>query len=134
MMYKGSLFERLTGAAADYSQQPAGEALKASLAAHLNRFLNTHINATGAMADYGMPDLNDLRFSTYDAIDRVKKHLEAAVPKYDPRLSNVSVVQVKSKDLFTVNLVIEGDVHVGGEVQRMQFNTQMGDGTNIVVS
>lgn len=88
----GSLFERLNGETAGRDTRLTGENLAASILNHLNKLLQTRQGTVLCLPDYGLPDLNDANASIYDSINRIRRHVEWAIARYEPRLTGVSVV------------------------------------------
>jgi hypothetical protein len=61
----------------------------ASVAAHLAKMLSTRAGSVQTLADYGLPDLNDMRLSLHDALSQARRAIENFIEAYEPRLSDV---------------------------------------------
>ncbi|MEE4070080.1 type VI secretion system baseplate subunit TssE [Pseudomonas viridiflava] len=101
-----SLFERLAGV----SEKRLGSNLEAqlvtSVARHLSRMLSTRAGSVQTLPDYGLPDLNDLRFSLNDVMRNSRAVIEDFICAYEPRLMNVRVV-AKPRDDDALELIFD---------------------------
>lgn len=88
----GSLFERLRDTPATNRSPGRETCVMASVAAHLSRLLSTRAGSVQMLPDYGLPDLNDMRFSLHETMRQSRKAIEDFIQVYEPRLSNVRVV------------------------------------------
>jgi len=88
----GCLFERLTGQTVGPLSRPTEDELATSILNHLNKLLQTRQGTVLALPEYGLPDLNDASASFYDSISRIRRHVEKAIIRYEPRLSAVQVL------------------------------------------
>jgi type VI secretion system protein len=85
----GSLYERLVmGAQAMLIDEDE------SIRNHLERMLGTRQGALLTLPDdYGIPDLNDLNMSRSELQFYCCRAIEACIDKYEPRLTNIKVMQ-----------------------------------------
>ena len=68
----GSLFERLNGDAQLRKGNSLEACAMASVAAHLAKMLSTRAGSVQTLADYGLPDLNDMRLSLHDSLSQAR--------------------------------------------------------------
>lgn len=90
MSIHGSLFERLNAAPLE-QRGPREVSVQASVADHLAKMLGTRAGSVQTLPDYGLPDLNDMRLSLHDALNRARGEIERFIEAYEPRLSQVQV-------------------------------------------
>ena len=111
----GSLFERLAGEA-DLRAGLSREACATrSVARHLAQMLGTRAGSVQIQADYGLPDLNDLRLSLHDALSQTRAAIERCITDFEPRLSGVRVVALpRDHDPLRLSFCIEGALQVPG--------------------
>ncbi|WLG98509.1 type VI secretion system baseplate subunit TssE [Pseudomonas sp. FP198] len=66
-------------------------------------------------ADYGLPDLNDMRLSLHDARGQVCRAIQASIEAYEPRLRNVCVVSAPNDaDQLRLSFRIDAFLEVEG--------------------
>ncbi|MHC5130762.1 type VI secretion system baseplate subunit TssE [Pseudomonas glycinis] len=128
----GSLFERLNGDA----QLRKGDSLEAcamaSVAAHLAKMLSTRAGSVQTLADYGLPDLNDMRLSLHDSLSQARLAIENFIEAYEPRLSNVRVISLpRDHDQLRLAFSIEGLLEVEGFKRQVSFSARL-DGSGQV--
>ncbi|WLH12946.1 type VI secretion system baseplate subunit TssE [Pseudomonas hefeiensis] len=111
----GSLFERLNGDVDKRTGLSRDVCAMASVAAHLAKMLSTRSGSVQTSAHYGVPDLNDMRFSLHDARSQAREAIKTLIETYEPRLSNVCVASVPGNTgqlrlFFSIDalLVMEG--------------------------
>jgi type VI secretion system protein len=111
----GSLFERLAGDTDNRVGWTREDAATASVAAHLARMLSTRAGSVQTLTDYGLPDLNDMRWSLHDALSRARLAIEAFIAAYEPRLSRIHVSSLsQANDQLRLSFRIEGLLEVDG--------------------
>lgn len=111
----GSLFERLGGETQQRSGLSREASILASVAAHLAKMLSTRAGSVQTLPDYGLPDLNDMRFSLHDSLTQAREAIEAFIERYEPRLSQVQVASLpRDGDLLRLAFSIEGWLEVEG--------------------
>lgn len=108
MSIHGSLFERLNAAP---RERPASRdtSVQASVADHLAKMLSTRAGSVQTLPDYGLPDLNDMRLSLHDALNRARGAIERFIEAYEPRLSQVQVTALpRGQDPLSLTFRISG--------------------------
>jgi len=131
-MTYGSLFERLV----DDSEKRRGLSREVcvvtSVAAHLAKMLSTRAGSAQTLADYGLPDLNDMRLSLHDARSQARKAIETCVKAHEPRLCDVRVVLMPSNaDQLRLSLRIDALLDVEGVRRQVSFSARL-DGSGQV--
>ncbi|MFL7963425.1 type VI secretion system baseplate subunit TssE [Pseudomonas kielensis] len=122
-MTYGSLFERLAGDAKKRAGLSREVCIVASVAAHLAKMLSTRAGSVQTLADYGLPDLNDMRLSLHDAGSQARKAIEAFIKAYEPRLRDVCVVSIPSNaDQLRLSLRIDALLDVEGIKRQVSFS------------
>ena len=128
----GSLFERLGGDSARRSGWSREVAAMASVAAHLAKMLSTRAGSVQTLADYGLPDLNDMRLSLHDSLSQARLAIESFIEAYEPRLSNVRVISLpRDHDQLRLSFSIEGLLEVEGFKRQVSFSARL-DGSGQV--
>lgn len=133
-MTYGSLFERLCG---DVEARPgisheAGVA--SSVAAHLARMLSTRAGSVQTLADFGLPDLNDLRLGLHDARSQARLAIQAFVEACEPRLRNVRVAsRPGDADPLRLSFSIEAVLEVGSMKRQVSFAACLDGGGQVQV-
>jgi type VI secretion system protein len=111
----GSLFERLNGDTGARSGLSRDACAAASVAAHLAKMLCTRAGSAQTAADYGLPDLNDMRLSLHDARGQACRAIQASIEAYEPRLRNVCVVSAPNDaDQLRLSFRIDAFLEVEG--------------------
>lgn len=122
-MTYGSLFERLAGNSEKRRGLSREVCTVTSVAAHLAKMLSTRAGSVQTLADYGLPDLNDMRLSLHDAGSQARKAIETFIKAYEPRLRNVCVVSVPSNaDQLRLSLRIDALLDVEGIKRQVSFS------------
>jgi len=132
-MSHGSLFERLAGTRSARSQGSSFEVLSASVAAHLAKMLSTRAGSVPIQADYGLPDLNDLRLSLHDSLQRARLSIEHFVARYEPRLSGVKVRPLP-REGTTLAFALEGELELDGQRRPIRFTASLDGSGQVKVS
>lgn len=128
----GSLFERLNGDAQLRKGNSLEACAMASVAAHLAKMLNTRAGSVQTLADYGLPDLNDMRLSLHDSLSQARLAIENFIEAYEPRLSNVRVISLpRDHDQLRLAFSIEGLLEVEGFKRQVSFSARL-DGSGQV--
>lgn len=128
----GSLFERLGGDADKRVGWSREVCAMASVAAHLAKMLSTRAGSVQTLADYGLPDLNDMRLSLHDSLSQARLAIESFIEAYEPRLSNVRVIsQPREHDQLRLSFSIEGLLEVEGFKRQVSFAARL-DGSGQV--
>lgn len=124
----GSLFERLNS---DPSQ-PRGTCAMASVASHLAKMLSVRAGSVQTLADYGLPDLNDMRLSLHDSLSQARSAIEYSIEAYEPRLSDVRVVSLpRDHNHLSLTFRIEGLMEIEGVKRPVHFAASL-DGSGQV--
>ena len=130
----GSLFERLNGDAQLRNGKSLEVSAMASVAAHLAKMLSTRAGSVQTLADYGLPDLNDMRLSLHDALSQAKEAIRRFIEAYEPRLSSVQVVsQPRGSDPLKLTFAIEGWLEVEGIRRAVSFTAHLDGSGNVKV-
>ena len=128
----GSLFERLNGDAQLRKGNSLEACAMASVAAHLAKMLSTRAGSVQTLADYGLPDLNDMRLSLHDSLSQARLAIETFIEAYEPRLSNVRVISLpRDHDQLRLSFSIEGLLEVEGFKRQVSFSARL-DGSGQV--
>ena len=128
----GSLFERLNGDAQLRKGNSLEACAMASVAAHLAKMLSTRAGSVQTLADYGLPDLNDMRLSLHDSLSQARLAIENFIEAYEPRLSNVRVISLpRDHDQLRLAFSIEGLLEVQGFKRQVSFSARL-DGSGQV--
>ena len=128
----GSLFERLNGDAQLRNGKSLEVSAMASVAAHLAKMLSTRAGSVQTLADYGLPDLNDMRLSLHDSLSQARLAIETFIEAYEPRLSNVRVISLpRDHDQLRLSFSIEGLLEVEGFKRQVSFSARL-DGSGQV--
>ncbi|ROM56925.1 type VI secretion protein [Pseudomonas canadensis] len=128
----GSLFERLGGDTDKRVGWSREVCAMASVAAHLAKMLSTRAGSVQTLADYGLPDLNDMRLSLHDSLSQARLAIESFIEAYEPRLSNVRVIsQPREHDQLRLSFSIEGLLEVEGFKRQVSFAARL-DGSGQV--
>lgn len=128
----GSLFERLNGDADKRAAWSREVSIMASVAAHLAKMLSTRAGSVQTLADYGLPDLNDMRLSLHDSLTQARLAIERFIEAYEPRMSNVRVVSLpRDHDRLRQSFSIEGLLEVDGFKRQVSFSARL-DGSGQV--
>ena len=122
-MTYGSLFERLAGDCETRAGLSREVCIVTSVAAHLAKMLSTRAGSVQTLADYGLPDLNDMRLSLHDAGSQARRAIETFIKAYEPRLRNVCVVSMPSNaDQLRLSLRIDALLDVEGIKRQVSFS------------
>jgi len=125
-MYKGSIFERLSGGLKTDAGATHEEALYQSVANNLSRIFSTNAGSAQTALDYGRPDLNNADMSMKDSIQSIEVSSEICIRKYEPRLYKTRVAV--SQDQLNVNQMsvhIEGFLHINGKSQKIHYRADL---------
>ena len=131
-MSYGSLFERIGGELDRRAGWTREASAMASVAAHLAKMLSTRAGSVQTLADYGLPDLNDMRLSLHDSLSQARLAIESFIEAYEPRLSNVRVISLpRDHDQLRLAFSIEGLLEVEGFKRQVSFSARL-DGSGQV--
>ena len=131
----GSLFERLSGESDQRADWRREDAAMASVAAHLAKMLSTRAGSVQTLADYGLPDLNDMRLSLHDALSQARRAIEHFIEAYEPRLSDVRVIsRPRDHDQLKLAFSIEGQLEVDGIKRSVSFAARLDGSGQVSVS
>ncbi len=131
----GSLFERLSGESDQRANWRREDAAMASVAAHLAKMLSTRAGSVQTLADYGLPDLNDMRLSLHDALSQARRAIEHFIEAYEPRLSDVRVIsRPRDHDQLKLAFSIEGQLEVDGIKRSVSFAARLDGSGQVSVS
>ena len=123
-----SLFERLE------RPEPAGASQVACIAAHLGKMLSTREGSVQTLADYGLPDFNDMRCSLHESLSQSRLRIEGFIQAYEPRLTDVHVKMLpRDRDPLVLAFAIEALLSVNGVIQPVAFRARLGDAGRVEV-
>ena len=94
----GTLFERLDALADDMRDGEGADGFERSVRHHLTKILNTRAGSVAIQLDYGLSDFNDVARENPDLPGTVALEVARLIQRYEPRLTNVSVVPHPSPD------------------------------------
>ena len=107
----------------------------ASVAAHLGKMLSTRAGSVQTLADYGLPDLNDMRLSLHDSLSQARLAIEHFIEAYEPRLSNVRVISLpRDHDQLRLSFSVEGLLEVDGFKRQVSFTARLDGSGQVKVS
>ena len=134
MAYRGSLFERLSGA--EVKAVDDEDAICQSIANNLSRIFSTNAGSAETVEDYGKPDLNNIQLSQKESFDLIERSTELCVQKYEPRLHNArAIVSRERLHLNEMVVYVEGFLRVNGVERRVNFKASLsGSGSVKVIS
>lgn len=134
-MTYGSLFERLNGEVEKRAGLSREVSVMASVAAHLAKMLSTRAGSVQTLADYGLPDLNDMRLSLHDARSQARKAIRSFIEAYEPRLRNVCVASMPSEaDQLRLSFSIDALLDVEGFKRQVSFSACLDGSGQVKVS
>lgn len=134
-MTYGSLFERLNGEVEKRAGLSREVSVMASVAAHLAKMLSTREGSVQTLADYGLPDLNDMRLSLHDARSQARKAIRSFIEAYEPRLRNVCVASMPSEaDQLRLSFSIDALLDVEGFKRQVSFSACLDGSGQVKVS
>lgn len=101
--------------------------LRQSVLRHLRKMMNTRHGHAPAQPDYGIPDLNEFMFSMPESIGPMRKAVQTAIEKYEPRLTNVKVTWVPDEDdPLNIRFEIVARLRTDKEDVPISFTTNVG--------
>ena len=125
-MYKGSLFERLSGGLKTEKGATTEEALYQSVANNLSHIFSTNAGSAQTVEDYGRPDLNNSEMSMKESIESIEANSELCIRKYEPRLFKVHVSISKDElNVNKMNVEIEGFLQIGGKSKKIYYRADL---------
>jgi type VI secretion system protein len=125
-MYKGSIFERLSGGLNTAQGLTTEEALYKSVANNLSRIFSTNAGSAQTVEDYGRPDLNNSDMSLKDSIEHIEVSSEICIRKYEPRLHKTRVAVSRDKlNVNQMNVHIEGFLQIKGKSQKIHYKADL---------
>jgi type VI secretion system protein len=136
MLFEKSLLARIDDPDLTTSRNRSVDVGKVSesIIEHLRNMFNVRQGSVMTLADYGMPDFNDMAADFPNALKAVRTVIRDSIRKYEPRLSRVSVTHVVDEDhplelLFRV----KAEVQLDGENVPVVFETKVGDSGSVKV-
>jgi type VI secretion system protein len=127
-----ALFESLTGQFSDKTPVdavPTKDRRSRSIMDHLNRLFNTRQGSLPHLADYGLPDISEIYRKMPDGIDELRKAIEKAILKYEPRLRKVKVIRKENEEKKDTRMefIVSGELREGGLVRFQTIFTSTGN-------
>lgn len=119
-----SLLERLRAPASERRVRPDTDALQESVLGNLRRLFNTHQVQVATLQDYGMPELTHMAHSFPDSIETVRRAIQDAVARYEPRLQGVRVRHVPDDvDPQVLRFEILGRIQAGDARHAVRYES-----------
>ena len=136
MISERRLFERLV------EPDPAGSRrrevdvhrLTESVIVHLRKLMNCRHGCTLIQSDYGIPDLNEFVFDFPDTLGSMRKAIQRAIEKYEPRLKSIRVKYVENPDSpLDIHLEITAQLVTDEELVPISFSTHTGSAMGLEI-
>jgi len=136
MVNERRLFERLV------APDPAGSRrrdidvhqLTESVIIHLRKMMNCRHGCTLIQADYGIPDLNEFVFAFPDSLSFMRKAVQQAIEKYEPRLKSVRVKYLENPDNpLDLHLEITAQLLTDDKPLPISFSTHVGSAAGLEI-
>ncbi len=125
-MYKGSIFERLSGGLSTAKGASSEEVLYQSVANNLSRIFSTNAGSAQIALDYGRPDLNNANMSLKDSIESIEESSERCIRKYEPRLFKARVgVSREQLNVNHMTVNIEGFLQIAGKSRKIHYKANL---------
>ncbi|QOG11550.1 type VI secretion system baseplate subunit TssE [Arcobacter sp. FWKO B] len=125
MLYKGSLFEKITDCV-EFKGLSKEEAMYKSIANNLSKIFSTNAGNAEIATDYGKPDLNNIELSQNESIEMIEKKAEICIRKYEPRLYNAKVGISRDKLQYNeMNIHIEGFLKIDKKSKKVTFKANL---------
>lgn len=109
---RGSLFERIGEAAKPLSSRSPKLTLLQSLRSSLQNILNTRSGSCYGSPDLGLPDLNDESLASMNIRDVTARIVRECILRYEPRISDVSIIAGVQDENAPLELRFHIQVHV----------------------
>ncbi|MCL1123468.1 type VI secretion system baseplate subunit TssE [Shewanella surugensis] len=136
-MYSERLLERVIKAG-DPFNEPENEllVLNRSITRYLSLLLNSQQGTAQTVIDFGMPDLNTIRFSDdLEGLRDLEETIEAQILKYEPRMHSVKVTTMANEtERLSLMFKISASIKYNNEVMGLVFETILGADGNIIVN
>ncbi len=123
------LFERLV------APDPPGSAhrevdisrLTRSVVDHLSKMMNSRHGCTQIQPDFGIPDLNEFLFDFPDSIGSMRRAVQTAIERFEPRLQSVRVQYIENPDNpLEIQLEISAKLITDTKPVPISFSTKSG--------
>lgn len=123
--HHSSLFERLERLERPSATRACGVA---SVATHLGKMLSIRAGSVQTLADYGLPDLNDMNQSLHESLSQSRVLIERFILAYEPRLKHVRVRALpRDHDPLALAFSIEAMLRVEGAMRPVVFTARLCD-------
>jgi len=110
-----------------FDSVPTSEHTLNSIVANLQRLFNTRRGSLAHIPEYGLPDMTTVYLDAPDSIDMLRRAVQAAAERYEPRLRRV---HVESSDVdmarMRTTFIVSGEVSRGRRI-RLQTTFQSQD-------
>jgi type VI secretion system protein len=97
---------------------PAPEHTVQSIIANLQRLFNTRRGSLAHLPDYGLPDMTTVYLDAPDSIDRLRRAVQEAAERYEPRLKRI---HVETSDINLMRMrttfILSGELGRGGRIR-----------------
>ncbi|WP_299497184.1 type VI secretion system baseplate subunit TssE [uncultured Shewanella sp.] len=138
-MYSERLLERVINAgsaAKDKSHENELVVLNQSVTKYLSLLLNSQQGTAQTVTDFGMPDLNAVRFSeNLEGLRDLEHTIEEQILKYEPRIHNVKVSSMlHESERLSLMFKIAANIKYNNEIIGLVFETILGADGNIIVN
>ena len=136
MVNERRLFERLVepDRAGSRRRKIDVHQLTESVIIHLRKMMNCRHGCTLIQPDYGIPDLNEFIFDFPETLGSMRKAVQQAVEKYEPRLRAVRVKYVENPDNpLDIHLEITAQLLTDEKAIPISFSTHTGSARGLEV-
>jgi type VI secretion system protein len=136
MVNERRLFERLVepDRAGSRRRKIDVHQLTESVIIHLRKMMNCRHGCTLIQPDYGIPDLNEFIFDFPETLGSMRKAVQQAVEKYEPRLRAVRVKYVENPDNpLDIHLEITAQLLTDEKAIPISFSTHAGSAAGLEV-
>jgi type VI secretion system protein len=106
------------GGGPDLGSVPASDHTVQSIVSNLQRLFNTRRGSVAHLPDYGLPDMTTVYLDAPDSIDLLRRAVQEAASRYEPRLRRV---HVETSDINLVKMrttfILSGETRGGGRIR-----------------
>ncbi|MBI3609839.1 MAG: type VI secretion system baseplate subunit TssE [Nitrospirae bacterium] len=131
-----TLLERLTDPTGNQTLTVSEntDQLAASILRHLGRMLNTRQGHALIQPEYGMPDVTEFLQNLPEMVEVVQQGIRNSIEKFEPRLRNITVSYVPSKEDGTnLRFEVTGELVTEREEASVWFETAVNPAGHIEV-
>lgn len=136
-MYSERLLERVINAG-NVSHQSESDVieLNRSVTRYLSLLLNSQQGTSQTVPDFGMPDLNAVRFGeNLEGLADLESTIEEQIVKYEPRIHSAQVRAMPYEtERLSLMFKIDANIKYNNEIIGLVFETILGADGNIIVN